>query len=62
MSAPRRPAIDLLDEVRSGLAGVSLTLPLDGAEEQRELAASAVNFGNALSGLPGRPPLLKAPM
>ncbi|CAN5484711.1 dynamin family protein [soil metagenome] len=42
MSAPRRPAIELLDEVRSALAAVSLTLPLDGADEQRESAASAV--------------------
>lgn len=42
MSAVRRPAIELLDDVRTALAGVSLELPLDGADEQRAAAASAV--------------------
>lgn len=42
MSAPRRPAIELLDVVRTDLAGVTLTLPLDSAEEQRAAAAAAV--------------------
>lgn len=42
MTAPRRPAVELLDVVRRGLADVTLPLPLDGADVERAAAASAV--------------------
>lgn len=42
MNATRRPAIDRLDAVRDGLAGVALPLPLEGALEARDAAAAAV--------------------
>ncbi len=42
MTAPRKLALDRLDAVRAALAEVELPLPLDGAREATEAAASAV--------------------
>src|SRR6187402_2119998 len=42
MNATRKLALDQLDAVRAALAEVALPLPLDGAREAAEVAASAV--------------------